>query len=128
MTHHHMQALSLGLVFLGCVACFELWPEPSSHPTPSARGGEVASVSVVAVVDSVQVGDGVMFNYYLRPPAGKTLPKPDPRVSWASNDTAVAIVFKNGWVVGRSAGVATISATVKGLVGTKAITVTAPKP
>ena len=130
MTHHHLQALCLALALLTCAACFELWPEPSSPPAPSTprvRGGEIASLSVVAAVDSVQVGDGVMFNYELRPPAGKSLPNP-PRVLWASSDTAVAIVFRNGWVVGRSVGVATISATVKGVVGTKSVTVTAPKP
>ena len=130
MTHHHLQALSLGVAIVSSVACFELWPEPSSHPrssAPKVRGGEIAFVSVVAAVDSVQVGDGVMFNYQLRPPAGKTLPSPDPRVSWASSDTAVAIVFKNGWVVGRGVGVATISATVRGVVGAKIVTVTAPR-
>jgi len=45
-------------------------------------------------------------------------------VSWASSDTSVATV-DHGYVLGKSAGVATISATAKGVVGTKFITVTA---
>jgi len=69
----------------------------------------------------VEVGQVAVFNFELRHPPGKTLPY-SVTVSWASSDTSVATV-ENGYVRGKSPGVATISATAQGVVGTRRITV-----
>lgn len=87
------------------------------------EGGAVASVSILASSDSVEVGQVAVFDFDLRPPPGETLPY-SVTVSWASSDTSVATV-DHGYVSGKSAGVATISATADGVVGTKLIRVIA---
>ncbi len=126
MIHRYRQALSLSLALFGSAACFpELWPEPSNHPAPQperVHGGTVVAVTILAASDSLEVGQLAVLNFELRSPPGKTLPYSVP-VSWASSDTSVATV-ENGYVLGKRVGVATISATAKGVVGTKAMTVT----
>jgi uncharacterized protein YjdB len=82
----------------------------------------VVSVTILAASDSVEVGQLAVLNFELRSPPGETLPYSVP-VSWASSDTSVATV-ENGYVRGKRVGVATISATAEGVVGTKAMTVT----
>jgi uncharacterized protein YjdB len=82
----------------------------------------VASLSILASSDSVEVGQVAVLDFDLRPPPGKTLPY-SVTVSWASSDTSVATV-EHGYVLGKRVGVATISATAKGVVGTRRITVT----
>ena len=126
MIHRYLQALSLSLALFGSAACFpELWPEPSNRPATQperVHGGTVVSVTILAASDSVEVGQLAVLNFELRSPPGKTLPYSVP-VSWASSDTSVATV-ENGYVLGKRVGVTTISATAKGVVGTKALTVT----
>ena len=121
MIHRHLQVLKLSLALLGSACLPELWPEPSSIPSPKVRGAAVASVFVLAESDSVEVGHLAVFDVDLRPPPGKTLPYPV-TVSWASRDTSVASV-DNGYVLGKRVGVATISATANAVVGTRRITV-----
>ena len=126
MIHRHLMiGMSIGL-FAGTTGCgancyqpFSGAPIPGCHE--NVRGGAVASVSILASSDSVEVGQVVVLNFDLRPPRGKTLPY-SVAVSWASSDTSVATV-ENGYVRGKSVGVATISATAKGVVGTRRITV-----
>ena len=126
--HHLVIGLSIAL-FVGTTGCgancyqaFSGSPIPRFHE--NVRGGAVASVSILASAssDSVEVGQVAVFNFELRPPPGKTLPY-SVTVSWASSDTSVATV-ENGYVTGKRAGVATISATAQGVVGTRRITVT----
>ena len=125
MIHRYRQALSLSLALFGSAPCFQLWPEPSNHPAPQperVHGGTVVAVTILAASDSLEVGQLAVLNFELRSPPGKTLPYSVP-VSWTSSDTSVATV-ENGYVRGKRVGVTTISATAKGVVGTKAMTVT----
>jgi len=131
MIHRHLRALSLSLTLLGCTGCLaELcrcaMPEPIPSTPQRVRGGAVASVSILASSDSVEVGQVAVLNFDLRPPPGKTLPY-SVTVSWASSDTSVATV-EHGYGLGKRVGVATISATAKGVVGTRRITVTPVQP
>ncbi len=67
-------------------------------------------------------GDTVVFNYELVPPKGQVAPSSE-TAHWESSDTSIATVV-NGWVVGKKAGVATISATADGVRGNAKLTVT----
>ncbi len=125
---HRLQPLILSLALLGSTACLRMeevcdcFPKPSTSAPSRVRGGAVASVSILASSDSVEVGQVAVFNFELHPPPGKTLPY-SVTVSWASSDTSVATVG-NGYVLGKRVGVATISATAQGVVGTRRIIVT----
>lgn len=90
----------------------------------ASRGGDVGAISLSAVSDSLEVGQMLVLNVDVRPPAGKRPPGPSVYIVWASSDSTVATVA-SGSVFGKQVGVVTISATAKGVVGTKAITVTA---
>ncbi len=90
----------------------------------ASRGGEVGAISLSAVSDSLKVGQMLVLAVNLQPPLGKKPPGPV-YIIWASSDSTVATVA-SGSVFGKGVGVVTISATAKGVVGTKTLTVTPP--
>lgn len=133
INRHLVIGLSIAL-FAGTTSCTCYRPG-SGEPIPgclerkwdremATRGGEVGSIFLSAVSDSLEVGEMLVLNVNVRPPAGKEPPGPDVYIVWASSDSTVATVA-SGSVFARRPGVTTISATAKGVVGTKAITVTA---
>jgi hypothetical protein len=138
MINRHL-ILIIGLsitLFTGATGCAANCYRPfSGDPIPgcleakwdremASRGGEVGSISLSAVSDSLELGQMLVLSVDVRPPAGKKPPGPSVYIVWASSDSMVATVA-GGSVFAKGVGVATISATAKGVVGTKAITVTA---
>jgi hypothetical protein len=139
--HGRLEALSLALTLLACTAgcgfigpyhpdppCLGQWGGCPGTPERKRQGSTLASVAILAWSDSVEVGQVVVLNFELRPRPGESLPlwAYSVTVSWASSDTSVATV-EHGDVLGKRVGVATISATAKGVVGTRRITVTPVK-
>jgi Bacterial Ig-like domain (group 2) len=132
---HLMIGMSIAL-FAGTTGCGANCYQPfSGDPIPgclerkwdremAARGGEVGSISLSAVSDSLEVGQMLVLDVDVRPPAGKEPPGPSVFLVWTSSDSTVATVA-SGSVFAKHPGVATISATAKGVVGAKTITVTA---
>jgi hypothetical protein len=86
----------------------------STAPAP------VAAVEITPPADSVRAGEEIRLTAIPRDAAGNPLIR---RVTWSSDDQAVATVFSGGYVTGQSGGVATITATSEGHDGTADVTV-----
>ncbi|GAB1341808.1 beta strand repeat-containing protein [Gemmatimonas sp.] len=86
----------------------------------------VATVSVAPANASILTGATQQLVVTARDSAGQTLT--GRTVSWATLNASVATVSTNGLVTGISAGSATITATIDGVVGTATITVQTPPP
>src|SRR5205807_589553 len=84
----------------------------------------VAAVTVSPAAPTVQVGQTAQLTATPRDANGT--PLSGRAVTWASNNTAVAMVNGSGLVTAGAVGSATITATSAGQSGTAAITVTAP--
>ena len=82
----------------------------------------VASVTVTPASATVRTGQGVQLT--ATPKDANGTPLAGRVVTWASSNTALAVVDVNGNVTGMSPGSATITATSEGQRGTAAITVT----
>src|SRR5438093_3089253 len=83
----------------------------------------VASVTVSPASASLLVGATQQFTAVTKDAAGNTLT--GRTVTWASSNTAVAIVSGGGLATGVAGGPATITATSEGQSGTAALTITA---
>src|SRR5207253_2546391 len=84
----------------------------------------VAAVTVSPAAPTVQVGQTAQLT--ATPKDANGTPLSGRAVTWASNNTAVAMVNGSGLVTAVGTGAATITATSEGQSGTAAITVTAP--
>jgi uncharacterized protein YjdB len=81
----------------------------------------VATVTVTAVTDTVQIGQTATFTAITKDAGGNVLT--GELVTWTSNDTTVATVNSVGQVTGRAVGSVVITATSEGKSGTHALTV-----
>jgi uncharacterized protein YjdB len=81
----------------------------------------VASVTITALKDTVQVGKTVTFTATTKDGGGNVLT--GRLVTWTSSDTTVAKVNSVGQVTGRTVGVAIITALSEGQIGAHSITV-----
>lgn len=104
-------------------------PAPSTPTTPTTPGGgggppppTVQSVLVLPAAVSLRVGASVTLSASPRSAAGAEVP--NRTVSWSSGAPAVATVSTTGVVAAVAPGSATITATVDGVTGTAAVTVT----
>ena len=89
----------------------------------TATNVPVASVTVSPASASLLVGATQQFTAVSKDSAGNTLT--GRTVTWASSNTAVAMVSASGLATGVASGPATITATSEGQSGTAALTITA---
>jgi hypothetical protein len=92
-----------------------------NNPTPAV----VATVSVTGA-SSIDVGKTIQLSASARDASGATIA--GKTFAWSSSNDAVASVASDGTVSGKSAGTATITASVDGKSGSSAVTVSAPAP
>src|SRR5437899_875957 len=92
-----------------------------NNPTPVV----VATVSVTGAT-TLDVGKTTQLSASARDASGSTIA--GKTFTWSSSNDAVASVASDGTVSGKSAGTATITASVDGKSGSSAITVSAPAP
>lgn len=86
----------------------------------------VATVSVSPLTATVVVGSTTLLAAVARDAAGNLLS--GRAATWSSASSTIATVSPAGVVTGVAPGVASISATVDGVVGTSSVSVTAPPP
>jgi alpha-tubulin suppressor-like RCC1 family protein/predicted small lipoprotein YifL len=111
-----LSALAVSSLALSLAACGN---QPPTSPPPA----QVASVVVAPVVDSVMVGSTLQLTATAKDAAGNSLAgRP---VTWASSNTARAMVSSAGLVTARAPGPVSITASVEGVNGTATITVLA---
>lgn len=95
-------------------------PPPPPPPAP------VATVEVVPVLDTLDIGDAVDLTATAKDAAGNVLT--GRVVTWATSASTIATVATNGTVTAVSGGTATITATSEGKTGTATIVVLSPPP
>ncbi len=84
----------------------------------------VSAVVVIPAVDTLLAGDTLRLAAEARDTSGHGVAGQD--FSWASSDTAVAVVDNAGLVTGIGAGAAEVTATASGITGSAEITVVPP--
>lgn len=99
--------------------------QPSGGGTPTPPAPTVATVSVSGA-SSVDVGKTIQLTASALDAAGAAIT--GKTFTWSSSNDAVASVASDGTVSGKSAGTASISASVDGKTGSTSVTVTAPGP
>lgn len=102
------------LILLACGGGGGTAPDP---PQP------VASVEIVPDSLTLQILESVKLAVRLRDAEGRILPERD--LDWSTSDAAVAAIGSSGTVTGMSAGPAMVSASVGGVSGSAAVSVTA---
>jgi len=110
------------LATLALAACGGGGGEGGAPVTPSPT---VVTVAVTPASAQIAVGQTAALVVAARDASGNVIG--GRAVSWSSASPAVATVDANGVVSGVSAGSATITATISGVAGTSAITVTSPQ-
>jgi uncharacterized protein YjdB len=111
------------LVVAAAVGCTEPFDTPPSDPSQPGVGLTVVPSSATIISGQVLALTATMRDQFGDPLAGVA-------VKWKSSNEAVATVAANGEVLGRSAGVATVTADAQGKTQTSGIRVLArpPKP
>src|SRR5205807_1975746 len=97
-------------------------PLTVTQPAPT-----LSSITVAPATASVDVGGTQAFSATAHYSDGTTA-NVSAQVTWASSDIGVATVSGSGLATAKSAGSATISATMSGKSGSASLTVTAPAP
>jgi uncharacterized protein YjdB len=110
------------LVVAAAVGCTEPFDTPPSEPSQPGVGLTVVPSSATIISGQVVALTATMRDQFGDPLAVA--------VKWKSSNEAVATVAANGEVLGRSAGVATVTADAQGKTQTSGIRVLArpPKP